>query len=57
MTDVVEIAKECRARLAAELAKLDSFIRMAEALAQHDRGLGRAPVMSISGRPRSASKA
>ena len=32
MTDVVEIAKECQARLAAEFAKLDDFIRMAEAL-------------------------
>ena len=46
MTDVVEIAKACRARLAAELAKLDNFIRMAEALVQNGRGLGRGPVMA-----------
>ncbi len=46
MTDVVEIAKECRARLAAERAKLDNFIRMAEALVQNGRGLGRGPVMA-----------
>ncbi len=32
MTDVVEIAKERQARLAAEFAKLDDFIRVAEAL-------------------------
>ncbi len=32
MTDVVEIAKERQTRLAAEFAKLDDFIRMAEAL-------------------------
>ncbi len=32
MTDVVEIAKERRATLAAEIGKLDNFIRMAEAL-------------------------
>ena len=35
MTDVVEIAKECRATLAAEIGKLDDFIRMAEALLKH----------------------
>ena len=46
MTDVVEIAKECRVRLAAERAKLDNFIRMAEALVQNGRGLGRGPVMA-----------
>ncbi len=32
MTDVVEIAKERRATLAAEIGKLDDFIRMAEVL-------------------------
>ena len=32
MTDVVEIARERRVRLAAEIGKLDDFIRMAEAL-------------------------
>ena len=32
MTDVVEIAKERRARLAAEIAKLDDFVHMAEML-------------------------
>ncbi len=35
MTDVVEIAKERQARLGAENAKLDDFIRMAEALLKH----------------------
>ncbi len=37
MTDVVEIAKERQARLAAEIGKLDDFIRMAEALLQHSQ--------------------
>ncbi len=37
MTDVVEIAKERQARLAAEIGKLDDFIRMAEALLKHSR--------------------
>ena len=32
MTDVVEMAKERRATLAAEIGELDNFIRMAEAL-------------------------
>ncbi len=45
MTDVVEIAKERRATIAAAIAKLDDFVRMAEALVQYDRGLGRGPVM------------
>ena len=36
MTDVVEIANERRARLSAEIAKLDEFIRMAEMLGQLD---------------------
>ena len=36
MTDVVEIAKERRARLAAEIAKLDEFIRMAEMLVKYN---------------------
>ncbi len=37
MTDVVEIAKERQARLAAEVGKLDDFIRMAEVLLKHSR--------------------
>ena len=45
MTDVVEIAKERRAMLAAEIAKLDDFIRMAAALVKYGQGLGRGPVM------------
>ena len=45
MTDVVEIAKERRATLAAAIGTLDDFIRMAEALAEYGRGLGRGPVM------------
>ena len=35
MPDVVEIAKERRVRLAAEIGKLEDFIRMAEALMKH----------------------
>ncbi len=35
MTDVVEIAKERQARLAAEIGKLGDFIRMAEALVKY----------------------
>ena len=35
MTDVVEIAKERRTRLATEIAKLDEFIRMAEKLMKY----------------------
>jgi len=46
MTDVVEIAKECRAKLAAEIAKLDDFIRMAEALVKYSQGLNRGPAMN-----------
>ena len=37
MTDVVEIARERQARLAAEIGKLDDFIRMAEALLKHSQ--------------------
>ena len=37
MTDVVEIARERRVRLAAEIGKLDDFIRMAETLLNHSR--------------------
>ncbi len=44
MTDVVEIAKERRVRLAAEIGKLDDFIRMADALMKYSRSLDRAPV-------------
>ena len=35
MTDVVEIAKERRVRLAAEIVKLDEFLRMAEKLVKY----------------------
>jgi hypothetical protein len=34
MTDVIRIAKERRTRLQTEVAKLDDFIRMAEALVE-----------------------
>ena len=37
MTDLVEIAKECQARLAAEFGRLDDFIRMAEALVKNSQ--------------------
>jgi len=42
MTDVVELAKERRARLATEIAKLDEFIHMAEMLVKYGPGKGRA---------------
>ena len=45
MADVVKIAKERRVRLAAEIGKLDDFIRMAQALMKYSRGLDRVPVM------------
>jgi DNA-binding XRE family transcriptional regulator len=45
MTDVVEIAKACRARLAAEIGSLEDFIRVAKALADYGHELGRGPVM------------
>ncbi len=37
MTDVVEIAKARRGALAAEIAKLDNFILMAEALVKYSQ--------------------
>ncbi len=37
MTDVVEIAKGRQARLAAEIGKLEGFIRMAEKLVKDNR--------------------
>ena len=36
MTDVVEIAKERRARLSAEIAELDDFVHMAEMLVKYN---------------------
>ncbi len=45
MTDVIKIAKERRVKLAVEVAKMDDFIRMAEALMKYSRGLDRVPVM------------
>ena len=35
MTDIVEIAKERRVRLVAEIAKLDDFVHMAEMLVKY----------------------
>jgi hypothetical protein len=45
MTDVVEIAKKRRAKLKAEVARLDDFIRMAEKLVKFSQGLNRGTVM------------
>jgi hypothetical protein len=45
MTDVVEIARERREELSAEVARLDGFIRMAEALVKFSKGLDRGPAM------------
>lgn len=36
MTDVLELARERRKRLTAEIAKLDEFIQMAEMLVKYD---------------------
>ncbi len=36
MTDVISIAKKCRAELTTEIARLDEFIRMAEKLQQYE---------------------
>ena len=44
MTDVIAIATERRARLVAEIAKLDEFLRMAETLKKYGAGLNRQPV-------------
>jgi DNA-binding XRE family transcriptional regulator len=49
MTDVVEIAKERREELSAEVARLDGFIRMAEALVKFSEGLDRGPAMDADG--------
>lgn len=38
MTDIIKIATERRKMLAAEIAKLDDFVRMAQMLMEHDRG-------------------
>jgi len=35
MTDVIALARERRARLAAEISKLDDFIQMAELLVKY----------------------
>ena len=45
MTDVVEIAKELRVRLAVEIGNLDEFIRMAETLIKYSQGLDRVSVI------------
>jgi hypothetical protein len=42
MTDVVKIAKKCRAKLVAEIAKLDEFIGMADKLIEYERQSGAA---------------
>ena len=49
MTDVVKIARDCRATLAAEIAKLDDFIRMAELLVKYDQRLDRDPALGAVG--------
>ena len=41
MTDVVELAKERRSRLATEIAKLDEFIHMADMLVKYSPGKGK----------------
>ena len=46
MADVIKIAKERRARLVAEIAKLDSFIRMAEVLVKYDQDVNHGLVMN-----------
>lgn len=41
MVDVVEVARRRKSSLAAEIARLDDFIQMAEALMRHGDGTGR----------------
>jgi hypothetical protein len=43
MTDVIALAKERRARLAAEIAKLDEFIHMADMLVKYSPSKGGPP--------------
>lgn len=58
MTDVVEIARSRRSRLAAEIVRLDDFIQMAESLLKHGDGpdwgtrgdRGDEPTRPLSGR-------
>jgi len=45
MTDVVEIAKERRATLVAEIGTMDDFVRTAAALVKYCQDIGRGPVM------------
>ena len=40
MADVIRIAKERRASLVAEIARLDSFVRMADVLVKYEQSLG-----------------
>ena len=49
MTDVVEIARERRKELSAEVARLDGFIRMAEALVKFSKGADGSPAMGTDG--------
>ncbi len=49
MTDVIEIAKERRVTLEAEIDTLDDFVRMAEALAENGGGRDSVPVMDAEG--------
>jgi transcriptional regulator with XRE-family HTH domain len=49
MTDVVKIARDCRATLAAEIARLDDFIRMGELLVKYGQRLDRDPALGAAG--------
>ena len=51
MTAILEIAKERRGGLAAEFAKLDDFIRMAETLIKYSQGLDRVSVVGADSPP------
>ena len=56
MTDVLKIALDRRAELHEEVARLDEFIRMAEALIRtsHSRGLDESAVSPTTPEPRNA---
>ena len=47
--DITEIAKACRVTLAAEIVKIDDFIRMAEALKKYSQGLDRSQATDADG--------
>jgi hypothetical protein len=56
MTDVIQIAKERRDRLADEIAKLNDFIQMAEALMKWHQSRGDRPTNAGEAKPGGSSE-